>query len=376
MVYAVADHIVSPLGWNTSENFAAALSGKTGISLVDDPFLYPESVQLARIKREPFRTHMIDGNFKFLEQLFIFSIQSLLQSVKDFDKSKTVLVISTTKGNIDLLEGKNDFPENRVELAVMAKVINDFFGLPHDAVVVSNACVSGVSAILTAQKLIEMGLYDHAIVAGGDLITEFVISGFHAFKAISPKQCRPYDTARDGITLGEGCGSIFISRDEHMGREKFTATKIFGGGQSNDANHISGPSRTGDGLIAAIQTAIRSTGISRDQIAMINAHGTATLFNDEMESIAFNTLGLHHLPLNSLKAYFGHTLGAAGIIESIMTMHQLKDSTILATRGFQNSGVSMPLNVVSENQTLHNPQLALKTISGFGGCNAAIIFGI
>jgi 3-oxoacyl-[acyl-carrier-protein] synthase-1 len=114
--------------------------------------------------------------------------------------------------------------------------------------------------------------------------------------------------------------------------------------------------------------------IAHEELAYINAHGTATVFNDEMEAVAFDALGMNEIPLNSLKGYFGHTLGAAGLVESILTIRQLNEGTLLASRGYHTSGVSKPLHILSGIKTIRQPRYALKTVSGFGGCNAAIIF--
>ena len=147
-----------------------------------------------------------------------------------------------------------------------------------------------------------------------------------------------------------------------------------GGASSNDANHISGPSRTGEGLILSMRGALKEAQIEEvSTIGYISAHGTATRYNDEMESLAFGTMGLQDTPLNSLKGYWGHTLGAAGVIEAVATLHSLREGFLIPSAGFQSMGVSQPLNVIRafEEKKINR---ALKTASGFGGCNAAAVF--
>jgi 3-oxoacyl-[acyl-carrier-protein] synthase-1 len=142
---------------------------------------------------------------------------------------------------------------------------------------------------------------------------------------------------------------------------------------SNDANHISGPSRTGEELYQAIDQAMRSAGVETGAIDLISAHGTATIYNDEMEAKAITLAGLQDVPVNSLKGYYGHTLGAAGLIESVISLHSMKAGLIIPTLGFSEMGVTKPLNVC--RQLEEKPiQHCLKTASGFGGCNAAVIF--
>lgn len=368
-MYVAAHHIISPLGVGTEENFENAQNGKSGIRLVDDNLLYPEPFYGAQIENFKLRK-----GFTKLESLFIQSIQSTLDQVDKLDKNRTILILSTTKGNIDLLgDSTPTTTYDRIHLHKMAAAVNDHFGMPHQPVVISNACISGVSAILIAQKLTRTGKYDHAIVSGGDLLTEFVVSGFQSLMAIDEKPCQPYDKDRAGINLGEACATMLLTK-EHKGE---SLVKVLGGGQSNDANHISGPSRTGEGLKIAVEEAQKAANISLCEIDYINAHGTATVFNDEMESIAFDRLGVSDKPVNSLKGYFGHTLGAAGLIESIFAIKQMQKKLLLPSMGFRKMGVSKSLNIVAEPTPLDDKaSVALKTVSGFGGCNAAIIFEV
>ncbi len=148
--------------------------------------------------------------------------------------------------------------------------------------------------------------------------------------------------------------------------------RIVGGGLSNDANHISGPSRTGEELGFAIQQALEEAGMTSKDIDFISAHGTATLYNDEMEAKAFNLMNLKETPLNSLKGYYGHTLGAAGIVETIISAQSLKEDELIPTAGFESVGVTQTVNVIKKKES-RVLKTCLKTASGFGGCNAAII---
>lgn len=162
-----------------------------------------------------------------------------------------------------------------------------------------------------------------------------------------------------------------LSGQEIWNSEK-SCVSIAGGGLSNDANHISGPSRTGEELGFAIHQALQEAGINSNDIDFISAHGTATLYNDEMEAKAFNLMNLQETPLNSLKGYYGHTLGAAGILETILSAQSLKEDELIPTAGFESGGVTQPVNVIKKKES-RVLKRCLKTASGFGGCNAAII---
>ena len=378
-IYTIADNIISPLGSDTLQNFRALLRSESGIRLIESQSLSPTPLHAACLDQQQvtarFEEHL-QQRYTRLEKSMILSIEAVLGRVPDLNKERLVLVISSTKGNIDLLgkEGSDSIGAERVGLPAMAHAINSYFRFPNEAVVVSNACISGVSALLVAKKLIGSGLYDHALVVGGDLLDEFIISGFQCLMAISDEVCRPYDAARKGINLGEATGTLLISRDANLCQDHDSLSLLAGGGQSNDANHISGPSRTGKGLKIAINSALRAAGIPKEDLGYISAHGTATLFNDEMEAIAFHDLELSHLPLNSLKGYFGHTLGAAGVVESIIAIRQLNAGVLFKSPGYSHSGVSRELHVLQENKRVKDLKAVLKTVSGFGGCNAAVIF--
>ena len=224
-------------------------------------------------------------------------------------------------------------------------------------------------AMLTGMRLIQSGQYEHAVVAGADVISKFVLSGFQSFQAVSQLPCKPFDAARDGINLGEGAGTVILTSNKKYSY----GVKIGGGSVSNDANHISGPSRTGEELSLAINKTLQASGIFAKDIGFISAHGTATIFNDEMEAKAIGLSGLQEVPVNSLKGYYGHTLGAAGLIESIISIQSLKENLVLPTRGFHTSGVSQPVNICSSVYKSTGAHF-LKTASGFGGCNAAMVF--
>jgi 3-oxoacyl-[acyl-carrier-protein] synthase-1 len=382
-VYIAGDNIITSLGLTTPEVIRKVESGIIGFQKYEDHSLTPIPVPLSLVDTNlltaKFREilnvrhpEMREEHFTRLEKMFIVSIHDAVKKIEtDLYGSNSLLVISSTKGNIDLLEeGKKDFPDpSRIYLWKMADAINSFFGFVNRPVVISNACISGVLALSSAARMVDAGLYNHIVVAGGDLLSEFVISGFLSFQALSPEPCKPFDINRNGLSLGEGCGTIVISSEI----KKSTLITISGSAITNDANHISGPSRTGEELAIAIGNALKEAGLKPDEVSFVSAHGTATLYNDEMESKALGIAGLQDIPVNSFKGYWGHTLGAAGLIESIATIRSMESNLLFRSAGFNEPGVPVSLNVIREN--VHTPvQNCLKIASGFGGCNAAIVF--
>ena len=313
-------------------------------------------------------------SFTRLEKMFVVSIHNAIKNQAVVPgNSRTLLVISTTKGNIDLLENRYNaiFSHKRLYLWELGRVIQQFFGFLNPPVIISNACISGVVAIMTATRYLQSGAYDHAVVTGGDIVTEFIISGFQSFQALSPAACRPFDLNRSGLSLGEGCGTMVLSVSAQASDQ--LPIRVTGAATSNDANHISGPSRTGEELSGAINQAMKQADLTASEIDYISAHGTATPFNDEMESKAIGLSGLLDVPVNSFKGYWGHTLGGAGMIESVAGISSMKNDILYRSAGFETLGVPAALNVISAHRPA-NVKSCLKIASGFGGCNAAIIF--
>lgn len=311
-----------------------------------------------------------------LEKMAVHSINAAVYDATDhalveIDPSApdTIFILSTTKGNISLLDSpRGDIDHQRVYLPETARFISSYFKNSNEPVVVSNACISGLSAIILAKRLLESSAYRTAIVVGVDELTRFTVSGFQSFKALSPAPCRPFDMNRHGLNLGEAAATMILTIADKASTGQWIIER---GAMHNDANHISGPSRVGEGSYLCLKDV--TDGFDTSSIANINAHGTATLYNDEMESIALNRASLTHIPVNAYKGYIGHTLGAAGILECILSMKAVDDACVPATLGFEQLGVSCNLDIVSENRITEG-NCFIKMLSGFGGSNAAVLF--
>lgn len=377
--FVIADNIISPLGFTSEENFEHLMKMETGVKCWEHSTLSSDPVCAALIDSDrldiEFKKLNPAGNYTRLEQLLILSIKDSLNQHPGIDitSPKTLIIISSTKGNIDLLDAANskNYDKKRLYLWETGNQISEYFKNPNKPLIISNACISGVLAIILGKRLLEGNKYDTIIVSGADIMTRFVFSGFQSFKAVSDEVCKPYDSSRNGISLGEACGTIILSNNEKFAGS--SPIKVTGGASSNDANHISGPSRTGDGLLMAIEKTLKEAKKAPSEIDFISGHGTATLFNDEMESLAINDAHLQNAPINSLKSYFGHTLGAAGIIEAIVGIHSIRKNTLIGTYNFRESGVSKTINIIRETRKAKVDN-CLKTAAGFGGCNAAVLF--
>ncbi|OMP31444.1 beta-ketoacyl synthase N-terminal-like domain-containing protein [Mangrovimonas sp. DI 80] len=374
-VYVSHNNIVSALGFDSASVVEKIKSEVTGLGLVVNKTLHAEPFFSSLVNAEQLQSAFQElkpkEKYTRLEQMMIVSLDKIIKSSKIALGERVGLIISTTKGNIDVLDDNSPFPKERAYLSELGRNVKEFFGFKNDVIVVSNACVSGILSVALAKRYIEQNVYDHVFVVSGDVVSEFILSGFNSFQAMSHELCKPYDKHRKGINIGEVAASILVTKDDAGLPDE--AMVILGEGSCNDANHISGPSRTGEGLYRSMQTAFREAKIQPEEIDYISAHGTATLFNDEMEAIAFNRMGLQEAPLNSLKGYFGHTLGASGLLETIIGMHSAHNNTLYKSLGFETMGVTQPINVINYTRQ-HNIQTFLKTASGFGGCNTAVIF--
>jgi 3-oxoacyl-[acyl-carrier-protein] synthase-1 len=378
--FVAADNIISPLGFTSIENFEQLKKMRTGVQQFTTSSVSTEPVCAAIIDTQKlnseFKKLTTKEEYTRLEKMILLSITDTLKQNPriDITSKKTLLILSSTKGNIDLLDtsAQHTVDKKRVYLWETANVIARYFNNQNQPLVVSNACISGVLAIILAKRLLEEDQYDTIIVSGADILTKFVISGFQSFKAISKEVAKPYDAKRDGISLGEGCGTIVLTNNKELVNNEQLIT-IKGGASSNDANHISGPSRTGDGLLLAIEKTLKEANIQATEVNYISGHGTATLYNDDMESLAISDARLSNAPMNSLKSYFGHTLGAAGVIESIIGIHSMRENTLIGTYNFNELGVPKTINIIEKTKqtTVNN---CLKTAAGFGGCNAAVFF--
>ena len=311
MVYCIGHSIISPLGEGSQANVEAVQAGRSGLCLYHNRFA----------DVEPFCASLFDTPQEFVP-LCICSVTCALNDSQIAALPETIFILSTTKGdNLDLL--------------TPAQAIVQHFGNPNPPVVVSNACTSGVCAQITAKRLLEAGLYKHAIVIGCDIQTRFIVSGFQAFKALSPEPCRPFSPDRQGLNLGEAAATIIYTAEPQPGGWKLVAGSIH-----NDANHLSAPSRTGEGAYRCLTDVM--AGMQPADIDLLGVHGTATPYNDAMERTAIERAGLQDVPVSALKPFFGHTMGAAGVVETIIGMEFLKHGTFV------------------------------KMLSGFGGVNAAI----
>lgn len=349
-VYCIGSGAVTPLGNGVDTVFRAVREGRTELRLHEAA---PEPFYASLFDRDAFQGP------SFFDHIALQAARSAVADAGiDPTSPRVGLVLSTIKGNVEQI-GRAD-----VSLAACARTLADALGVKTAPVVVSNACISGLAALIEGMRMIRSGRFDTVIVVGAEVQSRFIVTGFQSLKALSLNACKPFDQDRDGLNLGEAAAAMVLS-------SKVGFFELVDGAVRNDANHISGPSRTGEGSYKALRYVLEKA--SPGALAFVNVHGTATRYNDEMEAIALNRAGLSDTPVNALKGVFGHTMGAAGILESIVSMKACEEGIVLPTKGFSRLGVSCPVSVSAEERGARGDEF-IKLLSGFGGVNGALLF--
>ncbi len=291
----------------------------------------------------------------------------------------TWLITATTKSGIDNLEraGRGYAADlDDTMLDGLFQQIRRQLKLEGECLNISAACASSTMALMQAAMLIATGCTEAVLVCCADLVTEFVFSGFSALQALSDKSCRPFDRNRNGLSLGEGAAALLVMSKARARQERrHRLGTILGWGAAGDASHITAPAKDGCGLCQAVSRALQVAGLNTSEITAISAHGTGTVYNDQMELEAFGQIfGDQLIPIFSIKGAIGHTLGAAGGIEVAVGLQALATQTVPPTVGFSRAAPGAEGRVASHAVDISGDHL-LTTNSGFGGINAAVILG-
>lgn len=233
---------------------------------------------------------------------------------------------------------------------------------------ISTACSSSAKVFAAAARLMRVGLIDAAIVGGVDSLCLTTLCGFRALEVLSTEPCKPYDSERSGISIGEGAGFALLER------EADAALALLGSGESSDAHHMSTPHPEGLGAQLAMREALATAGVAAGDVGYINLHGTATRANDPAEGRAVAAVFGTQTPTSSTKAWFGHLLGAAGIVESVVTLLALQHGLLPGTLNTTAVDPECPNHLLLDNVERHI-DAALSNSFGFGGSNCSVLFG-
>tara|TARA_B110000240_G_scaffold173462_1_gene199229 strand:- start:1544 stop:2713 length:1170 start_codon:yes stop_codon:yes gene_type:complete len=379
--------IVSAIGMNLDENLNSLQNLKSGISNIDLINELQENFLGGEIKLTNQELSLIafgKDQPEFLPRSLLLSLIAAKQAWGENNispKIKTVIIGATTVGGMDLVEKILEKDVRIQSLAhnpsgIITDYLADYFHLDEFKTTISTACSSAANAIILGSRMIKNGLADRVLVGGGDALTKFTVNGFNSLRIYDTDFCKPFDNNRKGLNLGEAAAYIVLENKKSMAITKNKkVASILGWGNANDAYHQTASSPNGEGAQKAMQLALDEAKLSSKDIDYINAHGTATPNNDLSEGRAIEKLFGQKQLFSSTKAFTGHTLAAAGIIELIYSILSIKNNTIFPTLNHNALMPELkitPVTNIIENITVNT---VLSNSFGFGGNNATIIIG-
>ncbi|MBF0456487.1 MAG: beta-ketoacyl-ACP synthase II [Nitrospirae bacterium] len=397
--------LVTPLGIGVENSWNALLAGVSGISTItryNDPNL---PVQIAGevdgfVPEDYIHPKEVKKMDRFIHFAMAASDMALNDSglkITEENEERVGVLIGSGIGGLPAIEHYHNaylegghrkvspffIPMLIINLA--AGNVSLRYGAKGPNSAVATACASGNHAIGDAYKIIQRGEAD-AMIAGGaeSVISPLAVAGFAIMKALSrrndapEKASRPFDIDRDGFVMGEGAGIIILeSLDSAQKRGARIYAELCGYGMSSDAYHITTPSIDGDGAFRCMRAALKDAGIQPEQIDYINAHGTSTKFNDELETLAIKKLFKDHaykLAISSTKSMTGHLLGAAGGVEAVFSVLSIRNGIIPPTINLDNPDPACDLDYTPHKPRKAEIEYALSNSFGFGGTNACIVF--
>jgi len=383
---------ISSIGMNIEETLDSLLNKRSGIkksknlqSVHKDDFVFGEiPLTLSELK------DMLN-----IPQHEAYSRTSLLAmlaakeavdnaGISDINKYRTGLLSASTVGGMDRSElYYSDFLTNDTQNKYIdshhcgdhTEKVADLLGIKDFTSTISTACSSSINTIMFGARLIKLGILDRVIAGGVDSLSEFTLNGFNTLMILDREHCRPFDETRSGLNLGEGAGYVVLEADDIIEKEGKTAIcELKGYANANDAFHQTASSPTGEGAFLAMTKALKLSGLNKDDISYINVHGTGTGNNDLSEGIAMKRVfGENIPPFSSTKGYTGHTLGAAGSIETIFGALAIKHNTIFPNLNFVNTIEEIGIRPETDIITNREIKNVLSNSFGFGGNNSTLI---
>lgn len=302
-------------------------------------------------------------------------------AIAQYGKDRVAVIMGTSTSGIAegeeavrYLHQHGEFPPGfdyrQQELGDPSQFMAELLDLSGPAYTLSTACSSSARAIISGKRLIEAGLVDAAIVGGADSLCRMPVNGFNSLESLSHGRCAPFGQGRDGINIGEASALILLTREP-------AEVALLGVGESSDAWHMSAPHPEGLGAERAITMALKMAGLTASDVGYINAHGTATPLNDQVEAAVIHRLFGNSTPCSSTKHLTGHTLGAAGATEAALSWLILTQALHLPHQDFSqiSRDVSLPdIWLATTGQPLARPVI-LSNSFAFGGNNASILIG-
>ncbi|MAF94758.1 MAG: beta-ketoacyl synthase [Rhodospirillaceae bacterium] len=381
--------ITSALGNSLDETFQALINNKINVGKIDsfeskiDKPVFKSDISKYKISKESMRTKQL-ADVAFYQALKNADISEYETEKKSSSYKRIGICCGTTVASqlndiefyTQLRAGKAQsydpvklYLKSNISEALVSE--NNFSG---PGINIVNACSSGTDAIGIAMSWLRSGICDIAIAGGADELNHVPYAGFNSLGILSDSQCRPFDKDRDGLNLGEGAAFLVLEKESSaLARKTEILAECCSYATSSDAYHLTAPRPDGLGLRTAITKALTNAKLDTNKIDFINAHGTATKNNDLAEGLVFNNMFSNNTKVLSTKGYTGHTLGAAGAIDAVLTILSLKKQWLPKNRGFSNQDPEINFSPVAHS-TEYNAEYAMSTSLAFGGMNSAVIF--
>ncbi len=380
-VVVLAAGVVTPIGTDLDTFWSALLDGRDGVSPIER--FRVDDLRVGRggeIKRVPVGAHGAGRIECRASQLLLAAAEDLLRRRSlDAAPARIGVVVGTALGGAEELERALD-KDGRPRRAGAAlydspgRVLAHRLGARGPLLTLSTACASGATALGVGADLLRADRADVVVAGGFDILCRFVMRGFDVLRSLTRERVRPFDRRRSGLLLGESAALVLMAREGDARGARLG--RLLGHASTSDGAHIAAPHPEGRGLLAAVHGALAQAGLDPCDVDFVSAHGTGTPLNDRIETAVLKAaLGARAgaIPVNSIKAGLGHTMGAAATLEAIMCLLASRDGIVPPTLGYEEADPECDLDYVPLRARTVRPRVSLSTSLGFGGCNAALV---
>lgn len=350
---------------------------RVGGVVQDTRFDFPEDPNLAE--------H--DLALRFCARAVREAVESADLARNDIAASDAAIVLATNFGQAEAYQGicESSFQDAALDAEGLRQSLLEFapsllaglWGVSGPRAMISLSCASGNAALAYATELLRRGRAELAVVGGYDLISEFAWSGLIALRTMTTKKIMPFDRNRSGTLFGEGAGVMVLETETHAAaRGAKASVELAGHHTNNNAFHLTAPDKDGAAIVRAMGLALEDAGCRPEQVDHVNAHGTATAYNDRTETAAIRTvLGnrAYEIPVNSIKSMIGHLMGAASIVETIAAARTIETGVVPPTINFETPDADCDLHYCTSGAETREVRCAISNSSGLGGCNSAVV---
>lgn len=392
-VYITGYGIICAIGNNRDETLKSLLASRSGIGEITlFKSLHQGKLPMAEVKCTNAELLQMTGNtgksnYTRTALLGMVAAREAIESagVSDIKSARTGLISATTIGGMDRSEDfyasyLEDNTKGRLrdvvnhDCADATERIADFTGISDFVTTISTACSSSANSMMLGAQMIKAGMLDRVLAGGTDPVTRFTLNGFNTLMILDRNGCKPFDENRAGLTIGEGAAFVFLESEDTLEKSgKKPLAELVGYGNANDAYHQTASSPEGTGATLAMKAALSMSGLEPADISYINVHGTGTQNNDLSEGVAIEKIfGMNVPPFSSTKSFTGHTLGAAGAIEAVISLMSMEQNCIFPNLNWTTPMKELRIRPVAN--LLHTPvNTVLSNSFGFGGNNSTII---